>query len=36
MIFFLGYVVSSKDISIKVAKIKVVKDWPESKLIHNI
>ena len=31
---FLGYVVSSK--GIKAKKIKVVKDWPESKSVRNI
>ena len=35
-IHFLGYVVLSKDISIETKKIKVVKNWPEPKLIRNI
>ena len=33
---FLGYVVSSKDISIEAERIKVVKEWPESKLVWDI
>ena len=33
---FLGYVVSSKDISMEVKKIEVVKDWLEPKSIRKI
>ena len=33
---FLRYIVSSKGISIKVKKIKVVKDWPKLKSICDI
>ena len=32
-IHFLGYVVSSKGISIEVERIEVVKEWPEPKLV---
>ena len=33
---FLGYVVSSKRIRMEVKRIKVVKDWPEPKLVCDI
>ena len=33
---FLGYVVSSKGISIKAEKIEVVKEWPEPKSVQDI
>ena len=33
---FLGYVVLSKKISMEAEKIKVVKDWPEHKSVHDI
>ena len=33
---FLGYIVSSKSISMKVEKIKVVKKWPKPKLVQDI
>ena len=33
---FLGYIVSSKKISMEVEKIEVVKDWPEPKSVRNI
>ena len=33
---FLGYIVSSKDISMEAEKIEVVRKWPESKSIQNI
>ena len=35
-ICFLGYVVLSKGISMETKKIKVIKDWPEPKLVRNI
>ena len=33
---FLGYVVSSKDISIEVERIEVVRKWPEPKSVRDI
>ena len=33
---FLGYIVSSKDISMKAKKIEVVKEWPEWKSVQDI
>ena len=33
---FLGYVVSSKGISMEAEKIEVVKEWPEPKLVRDI
>ena len=33
---FLGYVVSSKGISMEAERIEVVKDWPEPKSVRNI
>ena len=33
---FLGYVVSSKGISMEAKQIEVVKKWPEPKLIQDI
>ena len=33
---FLRYIVSSKEISMEAEKIEVVKDWLESKSVHNI
>ena len=33
---FLGYVVSSKGISMEAERIEVVKDWPEPKSVHDI
>ena len=35
-VYFLGYVVSSKGISIEVKRIEVVKEWPEPKLVRDI
>ena len=35
-VHFLENVILLKKISIKAKKIKVVKDWPELKLVHNI
>ena len=35
-IHFLGYVVSSKGISMEAEKIEVVKEWPEPKLVRDI
>ena len=33
---FLGYIVSSKGISMEAKKIEVVKEWPEPKFIQDI
>ena len=33
---FLGYVVSSKGISMEVKRIEVIRKWPESKLVWDI
>ena len=33
---FLGYIVSSKSISIEAQRIEIVKKWPKPKLIRNI
>ena len=35
-ICFLGYIVSSKDLSIEAKKIKIVKEWPEPKSVQDI
>ena len=35
-ICFLGYIVSSKNISMEIEKIEVVREWPKSKLIWDI
>ena len=35
-VHFLGYVVSSKDVSMEAKKIEVVKKWPEPKSVWDI
>ena len=35
-IYFLGYIVSSKGISIEAKRIKVVKEWPKPKSVRDI
>ena len=35
-VYFLGYVVSSKDISIEAERIEEVKEWPEPKSVQDI
>ena len=35
-VHFLGYIVSSKGISMEVERIEVVKEWPKPKSVQNI